>query len=98
MADSIENPGITPEKEADKSVGEYLKVLSQEHKMLLILKKQLYENRWEPMVDDLQNRLSGKPYIFKLASRIQDDVCRIRQLQEFERQHDINLADFVENG
>jgi len=50
---------------------------------------------WEPMLDDLRNRLSGKPYIFKLANRIQDDIRRIEEMQEFEAEHDIDLADYV---
>jgi hypothetical protein len=48
------------------------------------------------MLDDLQNRLSGKPYIFKLANRIQDDIERIKQMQEFEAEHKIDLADYID--
>jgi len=64
--------------------------------MLVALKAQLYGGSWEPMLDDLRNRLSGKPYIFKLATRIQDDIERIEQMQQFEAEHDIDLADYVE--
>ena len=52
--------------------------------MLIVLKAQLYGGSWEPMLDDLRNRLTGKPYIFKLASRIQDDIERIEQMRKFE--------------
>jgi hypothetical protein len=48
------------------------------------------------MLDDLRNRLAGKPYIFKLASRIQDDIERIEQMQKFEADHKVDLADYVE--
>ena len=48
------------------------------------------------MLDDLRNRLAGKPYIFKLVNRIQDDIKRIEQMQEFESEHNIDLADYVE--
>jgi hypothetical protein len=48
------------------------------------------------MLDDLQNRLVGKPYIFKLANRIQDDIERIKQMQEFEAEHKIDLADYID--
>ena len=64
--------------------------------MLVILKAQLYDGTWEPMLDDLQNRLAGKPYIFKLANRIQDDIERIGQMLEFEAENDIDLADYIE--
>jgi hypothetical protein len=63
--------------------------------MLVVLKAQLYDNTWEPMLDDLQNRLAGKPYIFKLVNRIQDDIRRIGEMQEFENEHEIDLADYI---
>jgi len=48
------------------------------------------------MLNDLENRLAGKPYIFKLVNRINDDIERIGQMQKFEKEHDVDLADFVE--
>lgn len=63
--------------------------------MLVILKTQLYGGDWEPMLEDLQNRLEGKPYIFKLVSRIQDDIERIRQMRQYEQENRIDLADYV---
>jgi len=50
---------------------------------------------WEAMLADLQNRLEGRPYIFKLAHRIRDDMARIAKLQAFEDEHDVDLADYV---
>jgi hypothetical protein len=47
------------------------------------------------MLDDLRNRLDGKPYIFKLVHRIQDDIERIEQMMEFEAAHKIDLTDYV---
>jgi hypothetical protein len=47
------------------------------------------------MVEDLQARLEGGPYIFKLASRIEDDLERIEQLRAFEQAHGVDLADYV---
>ena len=60
-----------------KVVSDFVDELSDEHRMLVVLKAQLYGGSWEPMLDDLRNRLAGKPYIFKLANRIQDDIERI---------------------
>jgi len=57
---------------------------------------QLYDGTWETMLDDLRNRLADKPYIFKLASRIKDDIERIEQMQKFEDEHNIDLADYVD--
>jgi hypothetical protein len=48
------------------------------------------------MLDDLQNRLEGKPYIFKLVNRIKDDIERIEQMRKFEEQNNVDLAEYVE--
>ena len=81
---------------AKQAVTAYVGGLSQEYKMLVALKSQLYGGSWEPMLDDLRNRLTGKPYIFKLVHRIQDDIERIGQMQKFEAEHNIDLADCVD--
>jgi hypothetical protein len=79
-----------------KVVSDFVNGLSEEHRMLIVLKAQLYDGTWEPMLDDLRNRLDGKPYIFKLANRIQDDIERIERMQEFEAEHKIDLADYID--
>lgn len=84
------------DKKVNKAVADYVERLSDEHKMLIALKAHLYGGSWEPMLDDLRNRLAGKPYIFKLANRIQDDIERIEQMQAFEAEHGIDLADCVD--
>ena len=81
--------------ETDRTVIDYVNSLSQESRMLVVLKAQLYADSWEPMLDDLRNRLDGKPYIFKLANRIQDDIERIEQMMEFEAEHNVDLAEYV---
>ncbi|HPS55556.1 MAG TPA: hypothetical protein PLP05_08160 [Sedimentisphaerales bacterium] len=81
---------------ANSVVREFVSGLSEEQQMLIVLKSQLYGGSWEPMLDDLRNRLDGKPYIFKLASRIQDDVDRIEKMQKFEKDYGIDLADYAE--
>ena len=79
-----------------RQVQNFISSLSDEHRMLVLLKAQLYDGAWEPMLDDLRNRLNGKPYIFKLVNRIEDDIKRIEEMQKFEAKHNINLADYVE--
>ncbi|OHB62053.1 MAG: hypothetical protein A2167_03640 [Planctomycetes bacterium RBG_13_46_10] len=78
-----------------KIIDDFVNGLSDEHRMLVILKSQLYDNTWEPMLDDLRHRLEGKPYIFKLVNRIEDDIKRIEQMRKFETEHNIDLADYV---
>jgi hypothetical protein len=79
-------------------VQEFIDRLDDEHRMLIVLKTQLYGGRWEPMLDDLENRLQGKPYIFKLANRISDDIERIRRLKAFEEEHNVDLGQYVDLG
>jgi len=94
MAEKTQNK---PGKSAPNGdVSDYVKSLSEEYRMLVVLKAQLYGGSWEPMLDDLRNRLAGKPYIFKLASRIQEDIERIEQMQKFEGDRKVDLADYVE--
>ena len=77
------------------AVDMFVQGLDEPQRMLVILKSQLYGGQWEPMLQDLENRLEGKPYIFKLANRIKDDVERIRLLQTFEQENGVDLADYV---
>jgi len=69
--------------------------LAEEDVMLLRLRDELYDGRWDAMLADLNDRLQGKPYVFKLAHRIQDDIERIERLNRFERQNSVNLADYL---
>ena len=92
MAQEGENKNATA---VNPQVDSFVQALDEPQRMLVVLKSQLYGGRWEPMLEDLQNRLEGKPYIFKLANRIKDDVERIHRLQAFEQAHGIDLADYV---
>jgi hypothetical protein len=67
--------------------------LTEEERMLIELRDELYDGSWESMLQDLDDRLKGRPYIFKLVNRIQDDIARIRRLRRYERTHHVNLSD-----
>jgi hypothetical protein len=96
MAEQVKKSDKDTDTAVNKDATEYVASLSQEHRMLVELKAQLYGGSWAPMLDDLKNRLTGKPYIFKLANRINDDMERIEQMQKFEQEHSIDLADYVD--
>jgi len=96
MDESGENSDKGSKTKASKVLEDFVAGLSDEHRMLVVLKAQLYDGTWEPMLDDLENRLAGKPYIFKLINRIKDDVERIGQMQKFEKENNVDLADYVE--
>jgi len=76
-------------------VRRFLESMTNEERMLVVLKRELYEGSWNEMVDDLQARLEGRPYIFKLAHRIADDLDRIERLRAFEDSRSVDLGDFV---
>ena len=97
MAKITEKDGKTDAKKRKNAIADFVRNLSTEHKMLIVLKSQLYGGKWEPMFQDLKNRLDGKPYIFKLANRINDDGERIEQMIQFEQQYGINLCDYVDS-
>lgn len=63
--------------------------------MLVVLRGELYAGSWDRMLSDLKDRLKGRPYIFKLVNRIQDDIARIERLQDYEKKHNVNLAEFI---
>lgn len=96
MAERTENGEKGSKTAVSKAVKAFVNSLSDEQRMLVVLKSQLYGGSWEPMLDDLRNRLAGEPYIFKLANRIEDDIGRIEQMSDFEAEHGIDLADYVE--
>jgi hypothetical protein len=73
----------------------YFQSLPREEVQLLYLQVVLYENSWEEMVKDLMARREGKPFVFKLRSRIDEDLQRIEKLRAYERQHGVNLGEFV---
>jgi hypothetical protein len=81
------NTKITPE------VIEYYKKLTQEQKMLITLRDELYEGSWSTMIEDLEARMNGKPYIFKLVNRIEKDLNNIKMLREYEDKYEVNLKD-----
>ena len=88
-----------PEGESDRhrEVERFVERLTREERMLVVLKRELYEGCWDDMVADLRARLEGRPYVFKLANRITEDLERIDRLRAFEEAHGVDLADYVES-
>ena len=88
-------PDASEEGSRDTTEGEhkrFYQLLSPEEKILITLREELYSGLWESMVADLKARLEGKPYIFQLATRIEEDIARIERLRKYERDHGVNLG------
>ena len=73
----------------------YCESLGAEERMLITLRDELYGGSWDRMLQDLQERRRGRPYIFKLVKRIEDDLSRIEALRTYEQKHGVNLADYI---
>jgi len=82
--------------DTESEVQRFVEALNLQERMLVILKRELYEGSWREMQADLKARLEGGPYIFKLAHRISDDLERIEKLRAFEMQHNVDLCEYVE--
>lgn len=94
MTSSPENePAASPPEE--KSHQLFFQSLTDEEKMLVELRDELYGGSWELMLEDLNDRLKGRPYIFKLANRIEEDIQRIQKLRSYENKHNINLRAYT---
>ena len=81
--------------DAQEEARRFMEAATREERMLVVLKRELYDGRWDEMEADLRARLAGRPYIFKLAHRINDDLERIARLRMFERDHGVDLGDYV---
>jgi hypothetical protein len=78
-----------------EKVRQFVDRLSPEARLLVVLQRELYDGSWDDMVADLRARLEGRPFIFKLANRITEDLERIERLRAFEKEHAVALSDFV---
>lgn len=90
--------GGRPVKLAMGSHEDFLRSLAKEELQLLVLRKVLYEGRWEEMEKDLIARRDGRPFIFKLQTRIDEDLKRIGVLRAYEQEHGVDLQEYVSSG
>jgi hypothetical protein len=72
--------------------------LSKEERVLVLIRDELYEGSWEDLERDLQARREGKPAIFKLITRIDEDLSRIQRLRAFERDEGVNLRPLIDEA
>ena len=73
----------------------YFRSLPREEMQLIVLQLVLYDGLWDEMIEDLVARRDGKPFVFKLKSRINEDLQRIEKLRDYERKHGVRLGDYV---
>lgn len=79
-----------------QKIRRFVERMTSEERMLVVLRQELYDGSWNDMETDLRARLDGRPYIFKLAHRITDDLDRIQRMRRFEQSIGADLTDYVD--
>ena len=80
---------------AEEEIRREIRTLSREERTLVVVNRELYDGQWSEMIADLRARLTGGVYIFKLATKIEDDLLRIERLVAMEARLGISLGDYV---
>lgn len=75
-----------------EKISKFVEELTRDEKMLVILRDELYDGKWELMIQDLKDRLNQGPYIFKLAGTIENDLKIIKRLQAFEKKNKTDIG------
>ena len=81
----------------DDRQGAFTDGLTKEERLLLAIRDELYSGSWDDLVADLEARKSRKPYVFKLATRLEEDLARVEKLRAFEREHAVDLRKLLES-
>ena len=71
--------------------------LPPEELQLIIIRNELYDGSWEDMKKDLEHRRDGKPFVFKLINRIEEDLVRIERLRAYETRAKVDLGDYLDD-
>lgn len=79
----------------DEETERYARSLAPADRAFLALRDELYGGAWDDIERDLRARLAGKPYIFRLASKIEEDLERIARLKRFEEEHGVDLREVL---
>ena len=69
--------------------------LSKAERVLVVLRDELYAGSWQELIDDLKARQDRKPFIFKLNTRIDEDLSRIAKLHAFEQENGLDLGQLL---
>ena len=76
----------------------FLRSLTPEDEQLLIIRDILYDGLWNEVIRDLRARQEGKPFVFKLNSRIEEDLQRIDRISDYENEHGVDLGAYLRSS
>jgi len=83
--------------ETDEQHRRYVNNLTDEHRLLLRIRRDLYadcDDPWGEMLEDMRKRCHGK-LCTGLSFEVNEDMRRIDELREYETAHNVNLADYL---
>jgi hypothetical protein len=63
---------------------EVLASLDEPVRQLVAVVKTLYAGSWDDCAEDIRRRRAGKPYLFKLALGLDDELDWLHRLQTYE--------------
>jgi hypothetical protein len=78
------NYGEITETPRRYDIGDYLD-LSEGEVMIVEIREDLYFGNTDNLIRDLEDRKAGRPYIFKLANKLDEDIARAKGILEIER-------------
>jgi hypothetical protein len=87
-----EGGGPAAGAEVERLAVAYLKTLSLEEKVLLDVRDELYGGDWGELEADLRARHAGKPHIFRLMTKIEEDLVRLDALRAWETARGVDLG------
>jgi len=74
----------------------FVESLTKEERVLVLVRDELYEGSWDDLLADLQARRRREPSIYRLNTRIDEDLERIAELRAFEAEHGADLRALLE--
>jgi len=73
----------------------FFRSLQREEVQLIVLRDVLYEGCWDELVNDLLARKDGRPFVYRLQTRIDEDLQRIEKLRAYEQEHGVSLGKYL---
>ena len=95
-AGGSETPGAA-DVNLDLPPADFVRQMQPHERVLVQLKDTLYEGSWERVLADLQARLAGQPYVFKLSQTIGRDIAAIEKLRAYEKRQGADLSRLLQS-
>jgi len=85
--------GAPGSHEAEAAARDFMRDLAHEDLVLLDVRDELYGGDWGELEADLRARHAGKPHIFRLMTKIEEDLTRLETLRSYEAARQVDLGE-----